>query len=741
MKRAFYITALFLLVIVCTNAVAKGNLRALLIGIDKYNPKNAPGRWMNLDGCANDAQSVKQILEARYGFLKKNLTMLLDSNATRDNILNGFNDLLARSEAEDIAVIYYAGHGSQVKNTLSEEKDQKDESMVPADSYIGGKDIRDKELAAAFNKFVDKGVILTVLYDCCHSGSIGRGGVSVTPPKLRYIPEDASYDAMDASRCIPPEQRGVLIMSASQDDELASEQIDNNGNPHGAFTIALLQSLTSLPVNASATEIFLSVSAILKYNGKPQKPVLAATDGRKVKTLFGYEKGTLTGKTVAAVLSIGNDELVLQGGYAIGIYPNSELTCKNGDNVISVEVIKVDGISTCTAKLTVGDIKLVTAGDLFELKSWCLPEGAHLKVYIPPSTYTLAQLISIAQELNKRAQDKKITIVRDPVKEIPTHTVFFSEGGWYMGLPDNKVVSMGGKPDVNMIIKNLVRGSRLYVSYPPTQALALELKAKYKEDNAVDAVAVPANAQYFLTGRFVDDKLEYAYFIPQISTSDSSFSNTMPLRTNYFALGEGETAQNAIADSLAEFSLRMAKIKAWLILSGPSDDGSFPFRLAIKDATQNRFISREDEVNLGDTLGFYLEADEANLNYWDKTKKYIYVFAIDNNGKMKLYFPRSGNVENRGPALDRHGDPLSYTVLGRPRSVVVSEPAGIDTYIMLATNEPIPNPEAFDQPGVLTRGAKNGYSSLFNIGTRTRGEILTPTEWGVQKVAVRSVRK
>ncbi len=738
-SQVYLLVLMFFAVIMSVNA--KGIQKAVVIGIDKYDPEGRGGRWVNLDGCANDALSVKQVLESRYGFRDENIKVLLNSEASRDNILDGFNNLLASCESGDIAVIYYAGHGSQVKNSMSEEKDLKDETMVPADSYLGAKDIRDKELAAVFNKFADKGVILTILYDCCHSGSIGRGSPSANPPKMRHIEEDLSYDAKDPSLPAPPEKRGVLIISASQDFEFASEQIDDKGTPHGAFTIALLQSLTTLPVNSSASDIFSSLRAIMKYNGKKQEPVLAATEDRKSLTLFGIEKGALNGKTMVAVMNVEGSNVTLQGGFTIGVYEGSELSCKKGGSEIKVKVQTVDAINKCTATITSGDGKLVKPGDLFELQNWCMPGGALLKVYVTPSPYTYTQLTAIAKNLNAIGNKKGITIITDPVKDAPSHTVFFSDGLWYEGLPNNKVVSLGKTPDNNTILKNLPEGSKLLISLPPPANLETMIKARYKDENAVEAVAVSSNAQYFLTGRMVNEKLEYAYFIPQIAGSDSAFSNTMPLRTNYFTLENNESGPKAVADSLVEFSLRIAKIKAWLTLSPPPDDGSFPFRLVIKNSTTDRFVTTDQLVKVGDILGFYLELDEKNLDSWDKTKRYIYVFSIDSKGKMQLWFPLGGSVENRAPWLDAEGNIIKQSVLGKSKLLRVSDPCGIDTYMMIATNEPIPNPEVLNQPGVLSRGSKSGYNSILNIGTRTRGDLITPSEWGIQKVVIKSIPK
>ncbi|MCX6282243.1 MAG: caspase family protein [Bacteroidetes bacterium] len=741
--------SLVLLSLVCCQtlfAVTIPNQRALVIGIDRYNPDSIQGRWHNLDGCKNDAISVRALLIARYNFPASSIDTLYNQQASRASILKSFNRLLDKSNPGDIAVIYYAGHGSQVKNSKSAEEDKMDESMVPADSYKGEKDIRDKELAIMFNKFADKGVLLTILYDCCHSGSIGRGNPTEKPPKYRNQEPDLSYDANDPTTCTPPEDKGVLIMSASQDFEFASEQRDENHIPHGAFTIALIQSLSSLPVSSSANDIFSSVRSILKYNGKLQEPVLAGTPERKKETIFGIEKGALSGKTLIAVLGLDKESVQLQGGIVLGINVNSELINKAITPNIKLKVVKIEGLNKCRAIVTKGKLTDIKPGNLFELSNWCTPAGAVLKVYIPPTDLSYDQIKNLAEGFSKLGNDKEYSWVTDPAKDAPTHSVFFSNGKWYIGLPDGKVVDLGPNPDIKIIRKSLTAGSKLYVSLPPPKELVQLLKERYKYDNAVEPVTNASDAQYFLTGRYMNGKLEYAYSVPQVSVKDSSFANTMPIRTNYFTFDNNETSIKINADSLAEYSLRLAKIKAWLVLSGPPDEGSFPFHLGIKNAKTKKIISNNSDVRLGDTLGFVLVTDINNLNQWDRSRKYIYVFSIDSKGKMTLYFPRKGSsVENKMPSLDQNGQPFNESNIGRFPSFIITEPLGLDTYIMIASDEPIPNPDVLNQEGVLSRGDRGpgngGLQSLLNVGTRSRGEMITPSDWGIQKIVLKSISK
>jgi len=718
--------------------------RALLIGIDVYDNTGKGGRWQNLDGCVNDALSVKEVLQARFGFAEKNIRLVQNQEATRTNVLESFNALLQESSAGDIAFIFYAGHGSQVRNSYSGENDKRDESLVPADSHKGAKDIRDKEFAAIFNKFSEKNIILTVIFDCCHSGSIGRGPLSGNPPKMRFIPPDDSYDAKDPSNPDPPEKKGVLIMSASQDFEFASEQIDANGTPHGAFSLALLQTLTTLPSYASASDIFTSVRAIIKYNGKKQEPVLAATEERKKQTLFGIVKADLPVKIMVAVIGVNEQDVTLQGGYALGIYPDCELTKTDPKGqAIRLRVKEIVNLNRCHAKIVSGRIADIRPGDLFELKSWCLPENSTLKVFVPQSEIEYEQLKLTGLLQQKLSNSKNYKIIDDPVNAAPSHTLFYEHGNWFIGMPEGRPINLGAELIEKNLIKNLPKGSSLYFSFPPTKEICLSLNERYKAATAVEPVENSSDAQYFLSGRWNNGNMEYAFVLPYISGQDTAFDMTMPTRTNYFTYKNNQQGIKELTDSLTDYSLRLAKIKAWLTLTGPPDEGTFPFSFYLMNVSANQLIATNQEVKKGDTIGLVLETDYENLSKWDGTKRFVYVFSIDCKGKMQLAFPLNGNVENRMPLTEENGQPICQMCLGPKRLFKVSEPLGVDIYIMLVTKEAIPDPGVLNQEGIRSRGINkagkmNLFNDLLNIGCNTRGKIVTPSDWGIQKVVVKS---
>src|SRR4051794_5969614 len=136
--------------------------RALLIGINDYTASRLaaqpmlgppPDRdWPNLTGAVNDVHIFAGMLKQRYAFGDEDIVILTDQMATRQAILDKLDNYLAKPAGkEDVVFFYFAGHGSQVRNSRSDELDKLDESIVPADSRRGAADIRDKELRKRFN--------------------------------------------------------------------------------------------------------------------------------------------------------------------------------------------------------------------------------------------------------------------------------------------------------------------------------------------------------------------------------------------------------------------------------------------------------------------------------------------------------------------------------------------------------------------------------------------------------------
>ncbi|HMI77526.1 MAG TPA: caspase family protein, partial [Ferruginibacter sp.] len=428
------IVFLFVIILSAYTSTAQEK-RALLIGIDDYStptgyvpPSGKRAFFNSLDGCVNDARSVHSVVVSKFRFKSSMVDTLYNKAADRASILNKLEELLQKSEPNDIAFLYYAGHGSQVQNSLSTETDKKDESMVPSDTYKEGvEDIRDKELAAIYNRFIDKGVKLTVIMDCCHSGSLSRGPNA--PAKFRFIAE-SNYDVKDASKPVIPELRkeaSFLIISAAQDNEFAQEQLDEHEVPHGAFTIALLQALEQQSVNASAFNLFTSLRAILKSNGKKQEPILGGSYERQMQTLFGLQKGSVSDKAQIAISGKRGDLVMVQGGFALGLYKYNELVkFNNKDTLVKLVIDTVLSVNRSIARVIKGSADDLKPGEFLEVTNWVSSSAPLIKLFIPEGNFSYAEIARLAAINKELKQSSKIKWVNDLEKNDPYTTLYYN---------------------------------------------------------------------------------------------------------------------------------------------------------------------------------------------------------------------------------------------------------------------------------------------------------------------------
>ncbi len=101
--------------------------------------------------------------------------LLLDNNATRQAVIDGFRQHLRKATQDDVALFYYSGYGSQEQSPPQFwylEPDRLDETLVCWDSRLeDGWDLADKELAQLIAEVAANGPHIAVILDCCHSVS------------------------------------------------------------------------------------------------------------------------------------------------------------------------------------------------------------------------------------------------------------------------------------------------------------------------------------------------------------------------------------------------------------------------------------------------------------------------------------------------------------------------------------------------------------------------------------------
>jgi hypothetical protein len=243
--------------------------RAVCIGINDY-----PGIFNDLKGCVNDANDWSALLQG-FGFT---VNAVLDSQATKANVKAALQNLVSLTNAGDIAVFTYSGHGTQVADFSSDENDTYDEAICAYDGNIIDDELR------LILQGIHPQATLVVISDSCFSGSVTRlAGEKAVP---RFIAPAISTAGMSARRSflLPETDMPELLLSGCSDSEY-SYDAEFNGRPNGAMSAMAIQIIKQNP-NVTYREFFTTLRTILPSNDFPQSPQLEGSDANKDRKLF-----------------------------------------------------------------------------------------------------------------------------------------------------------------------------------------------------------------------------------------------------------------------------------------------------------------------------------------------------------------------------------------------------------------------------------------------------------------------
>lgn len=266
--------------------------KALLVGC------NYPDTAHPLQGCVNDVNLMADVLTEHFGFTDAaNRRMLTDKSATTDAILERLNWLVDGAKAGDVLYFHFSGHGSQMVNQTYEadyEPDGLDEIICPYDLNWRDKVIRDDDLKAIFDR-VPPGVNLTVVLDCCNSGSgldqvnqyqpLG-GTKSVlaanSPNRDRWLPMPADIANRGRGLDLKPRERSVqsrdvnttgLLISGCQAEQTSADAWIHD-RFMGAATYYLSESLKSHNYDVDYKTVVTDMNNFMVRYGYTQRPQL-----------------------------------------------------------------------------------------------------------------------------------------------------------------------------------------------------------------------------------------------------------------------------------------------------------------------------------------------------------------------------------------------------------------------------------------------------------------------------------
>jgi hypothetical protein len=272
---------------------------ALLVGINEYSQQ------YHLDGCLTDVELQQELLINRFGFNPKDILVLTNQQATRENIETAFVEhLTEQAQAEDVVVFHFSGYGNRVKisadETLKEEATTANYQLV--DSLLPVDGILPTKRTPVANDFLTETLIwlarslatekITMVLDTSFSNfkqpllgnlrirSLADVAEGPSPEEIAFLKQLQLKLAGKKGKSTHP---GIILAAASL-GQVAVEKHWNNFSA-GLFTYALTQYLwqVSSPSRVQVT-MQRTAETVRDFMGNQQQPVISGES----QPLFTY---------------------------------------------------------------------------------------------------------------------------------------------------------------------------------------------------------------------------------------------------------------------------------------------------------------------------------------------------------------------------------------------------------------------------------------------------------------------
>ena len=434
---------------------------AILIGINFYREKE---RQDCLKGCVRDVNNFKQYL-TEPGSTPVHIEDFIASTPsdpcalcppelpekwlTFPNITSSFQRVIDDAEPEDCVYIHYSGHGTRSIDHSG------DLALCLFDERLGTRYLRAVELLDILGRMVRKGLFVTVVFDCCFSGSVLRHSEVIGDAATRTIPFepmiDAAYPPLVSSNpgsfvnrpfrdativprwMVNPD--GYTILAACGPHEKAFElRFKTDLERNGALSYFLHRALVSL--RSSGVEImhrslYQHICTRFHADFPRQNPVRY---GNSDLTFYGRVRSGLDMTLVSVFERQSDRQLMLAAGHAHGIsrgdryavYPlhtSEEILKLKNCEYIAVEVGAVHGL---TSELTSTDSR----ADIRTKTGWKARPLIHFSLEKIPTRLT-ASLKDTAKWIAAAEQRRFVRLMAPAQKEPCLFAIVCSEHAEY----------------------------------------------------------------------------------------------------------------------------------------------------------------------------------------------------------------------------------------------------------------------------------------------------------------------
>lgn len=662
---------------------------ALLVGINDYT-----NNISSLNGCVNDVRLQRELLTHRFGFNEKNILTLTDAQATRQGILQAFEQhLIKQAKPGDVVVFHFSGHGSLVLDKERDTSDGLNGTLVPHDASLppnGGvvQDIMGHTLFLLMYALPTENV--TVVLDSCYSGGSKRGNFAVRSRDggSQFLPSSAELEeqskwltktGLSQAEFVRQRRKNVakgIVITAAKRNQLALDGRFSDFSA-GAFTYSLTQQIWQQFGNEPFSRTFINIhqntkQVVWNQGSGYQEPEIESNLKQNPNPSL-YFSPVVTPIPAEAVVT---DVKASQVDLWLGGIPSQSLEGFNEKAILTIVDAKGEGRG------------------LVQIES---RQGLNAKGKLLNTTHTQSTL-----EKGLLLQERIRTIPRDLTLKI--------------GL-DNTSLDSNAIAQATQALQAMTRIEPLPLGQKEVQYIFGRMtKAKYQELQKKRVSNLPAEGSFGLFSPTLDG------IIP------NSFGNT------------GETITEAVTRLQPKLKLLLAT-KVVKHTLGNSNSSQINLTATMVAATSNQVISqiyttRGVKKNTG-TLNRPIANKPINnsdssvpklplkmkivfqIQNNQSIQLYVSILAIDSSGEMSVLFPLEP-----GNALVEPGKQISIPEPNDKFYITISEPLGFSEALIIASSAPLRDSLERLQALNTTRGLANKRGFITGV---TGDEFLNLT--------------
>ena len=696
--------------------VEKPPMFVLQVGISKY--KNSAG-WPELKGAVTDVRQMAEVLKSpRFGVPENNIKTLVDADATKEKIFAAFETQLVakakdyfenNNKRRDAVVMFqFSGHGSQVKDVAPnlDEADGWDETFVTVNSEDKPNknfDITDDEIYELTKRLGQYTENIVFILDSCHSGSGTRDGAesrNIEPRKNQpvFVPfsganasgktEKKTEKDNDQTDVLPLSENYIVISAAQAGERAGEYRIFADGAKlptayHGRMTYYLLKNLRDAGETTTYRDLMDAVKRdVVSDSNNKQTPQIEGEYRRRV--FGGLSK--IEDNTIQITIN-EKKEIFLEAGAMQGVVKGTifEIRSKTGEKIGTAKVSKAVGnravfeIIKSDRELTKDDRAVVISQDLSSFRVQVLLDGDDRAKLTPKDV-----------EMIKKLREKFTPPKKD---QIESHGIDLASGKW-----NDRAVRW----DIALL------KDRFDKVFPDTsRAAPIEIGKKENGLSIYEAFPSAETQVFYLVGK--DLSPIYGFYVE----ADKSYTE--------------RTLEKALLQLV-----RLRSVKAIANNKSPlyGKINIKPVRLISPTCENKLIVAKKKETPLlkkTETAYKFMVDEPFQLEITNTYGKDLYITVLDigSDGSVKILFPRNLDGEMNGFKLAaKTGKRIVFGEKCSDDILVTAPPAGIETFKVIATTEPVPRRNyEFLEMKSLNAKRSGEETSLASVGDWTTDEI------------------